>query len=168
MLSAYQELRCRNTLFGSNAVRVNDHPTDVSNQLARDRANPLRPVPELSARCDVLSQNSRDHRIVYGLTQSLHRCARLDAEKRVAVVENRHWHLRLTSDISKVVLMAVRVTYPTIEGYNARCGAWVVLYELPGIDGRRCFSLRPEPKRNVCQLCVAGAKHGSWRDRQPN
>jgi hypothetical protein len=45
--------------------------------------------------------------------------------------------------------MAVRVTYPTIKGYYTRCGAWVVLHELLRIEGRRRFSLRPKPKRNV-------------------
>ena len=50
----YQELRYRNTLIGSNAVYMDDRPTNISNQFTRDRVDPVRPVPELSARRDVL------------------------------------------------------------------------------------------------------------------
>jgi hypothetical protein len=64
--------------------------------------------------------------------------------------------------------MAIRVTYPTVKGYNTRCDAWVILYKLLGTEGRWRFSFRPKSKRNVYQLSLLSGKHGSWRDRQPD
>lgn len=51
------------------------------------------------------------------------------------MVEYRQRYLRLTANVSKILLMPIRIADPTIERHDARRDVRLILYDVLGIDG---------------------------------